>query len=50
MFCNQCEQTVKGVGCDKVGVCGKNGEVADLQDLLDFGLESEGFLVGHGSG
>jgi hydroxylamine reductase len=34
MFCNQCEQTVKGTGCEKVGVCGKGGDVADLQDLL----------------
>ena len=34
MFCNQCEQTAKGQGCDKMGVCGKTPEVAALQDLL----------------
>ena len=34
MFCNQCEQTSKGVGCTTVGVCGKTPEVAALQDLL----------------
>jgi hydroxylamine reductase len=34
MFCNQCEQTAKGTGCTTVGVCGKTGEVAALQDLL----------------
>ncbi len=34
MFCNQCEQTNKGVGCTTVGVCGKTPEVAALQDLL----------------
>lgn len=34
MFCYQCEQTAKGTGCTTVGVCGKNEEVADLQDLL----------------
>ena len=34
MFCNQCEQTVKGIGCDTIGICGKNDEVSDLQDLL----------------
>ena len=34
MFCNQCEQTAKGEGCTKVGVCGKQPEVAALQDLL----------------
>jgi hydroxylamine reductase len=34
MFCFQCEQTAKGEGCTKIGVCGKNPEVAALQDLL----------------
>lgn len=34
MFCYQCEQTWGGRGCDKMGVCGKNPEVAALQDLL----------------
>ncbi len=34
MFCYQCEQTAKGQGCDKSGVCGKSPEVAALQDLL----------------
>jgi hydroxylamine reductase len=34
MFCYQCEQTAKGEGCSKVGVCGKQPEVATLQDLL----------------
>jgi hydroxylamine reductase len=34
MFCYQCEQTVQGKGCTKMGVCGKDPEVAALQDLL----------------
>ncbi|MES0445778.1 MAG: hydroxylamine reductase [Desulfobacterales bacterium] len=34
MFCFQCEQTSKGEGCTKIGVCGKKPEVAALQDLL----------------
>lgn len=34
MFCNQCEQAAKGIGCDKMGVCGKTPDVAALQDLL----------------
>lgn len=34
MFCFQCEQTVGGKGCTKVGVCGKDAKVAALQDLL----------------
>lgn len=39
MFCNQCEQTAKGLGCTIAGVCGKNEEVADLQDLLVYALQ-----------
>jgi len=38
MFCYQCEQTAKGIGCDKLGVCGKKPEVSDLQDLLVYAL------------
>jgi len=34
MFCFQCEQTSRGKGCTTFGVCGKNPEVAALQDLL----------------
>ena len=34
MFCFQCEQTAKGEGCTTIGVCGKNSDVAALQDLL----------------
>jgi len=39
MFCYQCEQTVGGTGCTKVGVCGKDEEVAALQDLLVHALK-----------
>ncbi len=39
MFCNQCEQTAKGTGCTKIGVCGKSDEVAALQDLLTFAVQ-----------
>jgi hydroxylamine reductase len=38
MFCFQCEQTAKGTGCDKIGVCGKQPDVAALQDLLIHGV------------
>mgnify|MGYP000497104993 CR=1 FL=1 len=34
MFCYQCEQTAKGTGCTVQGVCGKQPDVAALQDLL----------------
>jgi hydroxylamine reductase len=39
MFCNQCEQTAKGSGCTKMGVCGKGPEVSALQDLLVYALQ-----------
>ena len=39
MFCYQCEQTFKGEGCTKLGVCGKEPEVAILQDLLIYSLK-----------
>ena len=38
MFCYQCEQTAKGTGCDKIGVCGKSPEASDTQDLLEHAL------------
>ncbi len=38
MFCYQCEQTPKG-GCTKVGVCGKNEDIASLQDTMIFALK-----------
>ena len=34
MFCYQCEQTAKGVGCQTQGVCGKDETIAALHDLL----------------
>lgn len=39
MFCYQCEQTSGGTGCTKIGVCGKNEDVASLQDALIIGLK-----------
>jgi hydroxylamine reductase len=34
MFCYQCQEAAKGVGCEIKGVCGKTPEVSNLQDLL----------------
>jgi hydroxylamine reductase len=34
MFCYQCQETAKGIGCTIKGVCGKTDEVANMQDLL----------------
>lgn len=39
MFCNQCEQTAKGVSCTKIGVCGKTEGVAGLEDLLTHAVQ-----------
>jgi hydroxylamine reductase len=39
MFCYQCEQAAKGEGCTVRGVCGKDPEVATLQDLLIYSLQ-----------
>jgi hydroxylamine reductase len=39
MFCFQCEQTAKGEGCSKIGVCGKQPDVAALQDLLIYAVK-----------
>ncbi len=38
MFCYQCEQTAKGAGCNILGVCGKQPEVAALQDVLTYAI------------
>jgi len=43
MFCNQCQETLNVKGCTKNGVCGKKGEVADLQDRLVYVLKSISF-------
>ena len=34
MFCFQCQETARNQGCTIKGVCGKDEELADLQDLL----------------
>ena len=39
MFCYQCQEAAKNVGCEIRGVCGKNEEVANLQDVLMYTLK-----------
>lgn len=39
MFCFQCQEAAKGIGCTVKGVCGKTPEVANLQDTLLFVLK-----------
>lgn len=46
MFCNQCEQTPSG-GCTKVGVCGKDENIASLQDTIIYGLKGVAAYATH---
>lgn len=46
MYCNQCEQTSKGVACTAMGVCGKDSETAELQDLLLHSLRELSIYAG----
>jgi len=39
MYCNQCEQTAKGIACTVMGVCGKTEPLASLEDLLTHAVE-----------
>jgi hydroxylamine reductase len=39
MFCYQCEQTARSVACTVKGVCGKEDEIASLQDALIYTLK-----------
>ncbi len=48
MFCNQCEQSAKGTGCEKVGVCGKNENLSGLQDLLIHAIQGLALYANEG--
>jgi len=39
MFCYQCQEASKGLGCEVKGVCGKTPEVSALQDLLIYQIK-----------
>ena len=39
MFCNQCEQAANGIGCTKVGICGKSPDIQSLQEIIIYGLK-----------
>jgi len=34
MFCFQCQETARNIGCTQAGVCGKDADTANMQDLL----------------
>lgn len=45
MFCNQCQETAKNIGCTVKGVCGKTAETSNIQDLLIFSIQGLSFLT-----
>ena len=45
MFCFQCEQTAKGTGCTKIGVCGKKPETAEVTRQIIGGLLIIGIIL-----
>ncbi len=45
MFCFQCEETAKNQGCTVKGVCGKDNDTANLQDLLIDNLKGIGVIA-----
>lgn len=45
MFCFQCQETAKNQGCTIKGVCGKENDTANLQDLLIFNLKGIGVIA-----
>ena len=48
MFCNQCEQAQKGVGCsNNVGVCGKDVDVQSVQEIILYGLKGMAAYANH---
>ncbi|MFW5687477.1 MAG: hydroxylamine reductase, partial [Bacteroidota bacterium] len=38
MFCYQCQEAAKGVGCTVKGVCGKEPDLANIMDVLMYQL------------
>lgn len=45
MFCFQCEETTNGTGCSKAGICGKNEEVSNLEDLLVYLMKGTAYRL-----
>ncbi|MEN8190929.1 MAG: hydroxylamine reductase, partial [Thermodesulfobacteriota bacterium] len=48
MFCNQCEQTAKGIACTQIGVCGKTEGVSNLEDLLTHAVQGLSIVAAAG--
>ncbi len=50
MYCNQCEQTSKGVACTSIGACGKKSDAAALQDMIVYALRGLSLVALHARG
>lgn len=48
MFCFQCQEAAGGVGCTIRGVCGKDADLATLQDLLVYAVKGVANVVESG--
>ena len=47
MFCYQCQETARNLGCNVRGVCGKSESLANLFDLLVYGLKGLAYACVH---
>lgn len=47
MFCMQCQETAKNTGCTVKGVCGKQADTANFQDLILYILKGAAFAGEH---
>lgn len=44
MFCYQCQEASKGIGCTAGGMCGKNDKVSDIQDLAIYNAKGLAYI------
>ncbi len=49
MFCYQCQEASKCTGCTVVGVCGKNENLANLQDILIYTVKGVAEVIVKGN-
>jgi len=45
MFCNQCQEAAKNIGCSEIGICGKKDDTANIQDLLIYSCQGLSFAT-----
>lgn len=50
MYCDQCQESVRGTGCIARGVCGKDETTAKLQDVLVYACEGLALVAGEHEG